>query len=70
MTEPLNAALRDYAERLLTGTGLCGADAEAVAAGQQLDVPARAAATAAAMREGWAVAAHTAKAGGSMDVQP
>lgn len=70
MTEPLDAALRDYAERLLTGTGLGGADAEPVAAGQQLDVPARAAAAAAALREGWAVAAHTAQTSGAQDLRP
>ena len=56
MTGPMNRALLDYAERLLTGTGLHGPDAEAVADGQRLDVPGPAHAAATALRDGWAAA--------------
>ncbi len=52
--------LRNYSARLLAETGLNGDDAEAVSSGTRTDVPERAATAAAAMRDGWAVAAQTA----------
>jgi hypothetical protein len=56
MTQTINRALLDYAERLLTGTGLHGPDAEAVANGERFDVPGPGHAAAAALRDGWTAA--------------
>lgn len=56
MTEPTDAVLRAYAERLLTGTGLAVEQAEACAAGTATARPEQAGAAAAALRDGWRVA--------------
>lgn len=60
MDDAMDDGLRAYAARLLAGTGLDGGDAEAVASQGHADIPERAATAAAAMRDGWAVAARTA----------
>lgn len=58
MTAPLDAALTRYAARLLVGTGLDPAAAEALATNPALPPSPEAAAAAAALRDGWADAAH------------
>jgi hypothetical protein len=58
-TDPLLA----YADHLLIGTGLTGAQAEATASGTVLDTPPHATAATAALRDGWTTAAQTTRAG-------
>ncbi len=69
MNTPIDAALHGYATRLLAGTGLTAAEAEAVASGQQNDVPTAAASAAEALRDGWA-AAERGTTGQLGDAQP
>lgn len=51
-----------YADQLLIGTGLTGAEAEAAANGTRTDTPPTASAATAALRDGWTTAAHNAQA--------
>lgn len=53
MNQPMDPALRRYADRLLAGTGLHARDAEPVAAGHRRDLPPSAVTAAAALRDGW-----------------
>lgn len=57
MNEP-SKALREYAERLLRGTGLDCDDAARIAADRDVDAPTRGHTAAAALRDGWAAASR------------